>query len=214
MAKTLKVKTGTEIKGTMVGLTINPAFSSSVQVGDVFYVPRPDAFVVLGQAIDDLDRSGNVQVDENGNVKRRSVGQRIVAVKIIDGKADSVQELYLGQIIKMDYQGRAVFNNELSRAYRSANADTRLKELMCGKILEVVEEGVCEDRIWSNGDASKGISAGYLRDENKKFLHEPKPCFKWATKVAPATVDKDACDDMIVDYVNDAYGEEDQPLQE
>lgn len=207
MAKVLKVVSGTEVDGTMVGLNITPAMLNAVQLGDTFYIPNQDAFVVLGTAVDDRDRDGNLQVDEAGNPKRRAVGQRIVAVKMIDGQPDSVQELYLGQIIKVDVNRKIVFNNELARAFRSSNPDAKLKALMCGKYLVVAEEGTCEDRIWNNGDASKGIRAGYLRDEKGKFLHETKPCFRWDVK-NPGKINEEQLDDMVIDYLNENYAAE------
>lgn len=201
MAKVLKVQSGTEVDGTMVGLNITPAMLNAVQLGDTFYIPNQDAFVVLGTAVDDRDREGNIQLDEDGKTKRRSVGQRIVAVKMIDGQPDSVQELYLGQIIKVDVNRKIVFNNELARAYRSANPDAKLKALMCGKYLVVEEEGTCEDRIW---DDTKNA---YKRGENGKFLHEPKGCFRWDVK-NPGRINEEELDDMVIDYVNENYAAE------
>lgn len=201
MAKVLKVASGTEVDGTMVGLNITPAMLNAVQLGDTFYIPNQDAFVVLGTAVDDRDRDGNLQVDDAGNPKRRSVGQRIVAVKMIDGQPDSVQELYLGQIIKVDVNRKIVFNNELARAFRSSNPDAKLKALMCGKYLVVAEEGTCEDRIW---DPTKNA---YKRDENGKFLHESKGCFRWDVK-NPGKINEEQLDDMVIDYVNENYAAE------
>lgn len=201
MAKVLKVASGTEVDGTMVGLNITPAMLNAVQLGDTFYIPNQDAFVVLGTAVDDRDREGNLQLDEDGNPKRRSVGQRIVAVKMIDGQPDSVQELYLGQIIKVDVNRKIVFNNELARAFRSSNPDAKLKALMCGKYLVVEEEGTCEDRIWDN------TKKAYKRDENNKLLHEPKSCFRWDVK-NPGKINEEQLDDMVIDYVNENYAAE------
>lgn len=206
MAKVLKVASGTEVDGTMVGLNITPAMLNAVQLGDTFYIPNKDAFVVLGTAVDDRDRNGNLQMNDAGKPKRRSVGQRIVAVKMIDGQPDSVQELYLGQIIKVDVNRKIVFNNELARAFRSADPDAKLKGLMCGKYLVVAEEGTCEDRIW---DDAKNA---YKRDENNKFLHEPKSCYRWDVK-NPGKINEEQLDDMVIDYVNETYAAE-EPEQE
>lgn len=206
MAKVLKVASGTEVDGTMVGLNITPAMLNAVQLGDTFYIPNKDAFVVLGTAVDDRDRNGNLQMNDAGKPKRRSVGQRIVAVKMIDGQPDSVQELYLGQIIKVDVNRKIVFNNELARAFRSADPDAKLKGLMCGKYLVVAEEGTCEDRIW---DDAKNA---YKRDENNKFLHEPKSCYRWDVK-NPGKINEEQLDDMVIDYVNENYAAE-EPEQE
>lgn len=206
MAKVLKVQSGTEVDGTMIGLSITPAMLNAVQLGDTFYIPNKDAFVVLGTAVDDRDRNGNLQMNDAGKPKRRSVGQRIVAVKMIDGQPDSVQELYLGQIIKVDVNRKIVFNNELARAFRSADPDAKLKSLMCGKYLVVAEEGTCEDRIW---DEAKNA---YKRGENNKFLHEPKTCYRWDVK-NPGKINEEQLDDMVIDYVNENYAAE-EPEQE
>ena len=207
MAKKINFKgAGQAFDGTIAGVTFNPAMLNSVQVGDSYYVPV-DNLVILGTAIEDRDASGNTRVDENGEPIMRSVGQRILAVHVIDGVPQSVRELYLGQIIKVDYARRVVYNNDLAKAYRSNNADAALKSLMCGKYLVVAEEGVCEDRIWDDDKSA------YKRDEAGKFLHEPKVCYRWEVEV-PGNLDKDKCEDMVADFFNENYSNLASPIQE
>lgn len=207
MAKKINFKgAGQAFDGTIAGVTFNPAMLNSVQVGDTFYVPV-DNLVILGTAMEDRDASGNTRLDENGKPIMRSVGQRILVVHVIDGVPQGVRELYLGQIIKIDYARRVVYNNDLAKAYRSNNADAALKSLMCGKYLVVAEEGVCEDRIWDDEKSA------YKRDEAGKFLHEPKTCYRWEVEI-PGNLDKDKCEDMVADFFNENYSNLASPVQE
>ena len=205
--KTISLKNaGQAFDGTIAGLTFNPATVGSIQVGDVFYVPSLENLVILGSAVEDRDQSGNVRTDADGNPMMRSVGQRIIAARVVDGIPQAAQELYLGQIIKFDYQRKVVYNNDLAKAYRHPQADVKLKDLMCGKFLVVKEEGVCEDRIWDTDH--------YKRDENGKWMHEPKTCYRWEVEVVPASVNKETCEDMIVDYFNENYANLSSPVSE
>lgn len=205
--KTIVLKSADQaIDGTIAGLSFIPALVGSIQVGDVFYVPSKENLVILGNAIEDRDASGVVRTDDDGNPKMRSVGQRILAVRVVDGQPQSVQELYMGQIIKVDYTRKVVFNNDLAKAYRHPKADEMLKNLMCERYLVVKEEGVCEDRIWDTDH--------YKRDENGKWLHEPKTCYRWEVETVPASVNKEACENMIVDYFNENYANLSSPVSE
>lgn len=215
MAKVITLKGANEVfDGTIAGTTFNPALTNSVQVGDVFYVPKQN-LVILGNALEDRNpATGATRTDEEGNVKYRSVGQHFPVVHIIDGKPQSVVELYLGQIIKVDAARRLVYpDNSLAKAYRSKNPDKELKDLMCGKYLTVKEEGSCLDRVWQNADPATGTSAGWKRDENGKLVTEQKRCYRFEVEI-PGTLDKEACEDMIADYMKENYESLLSPVQE
>ena len=215
MAKVITLKGANEVfDGTIAGTTFNPALTNSVQTGDTFYVPNQN-LIILGTALEDRNlTTGETRTDEDGNVKYRSVGQHFPVVHVIDGVPQSVVELYLGQVIKVDANRRLVYpDSALAKAYRSKNPDKALKDLMCGKYLTVTEEGTCLDRVWQNADPATGTPAGWKRDENGKFVTDHKRCYRFEVEI-PGTLDKEACENMIADYMKENYESLLSPVQE
>lgn len=197
----IKFKEGAVSNNIMVSAEVT-ALQTQTQVGDSFYVPDTDHFVVLGTAVDETDPTTGEVIIVDGKPKKRSVGQRILAVRMVDNSPIEVQELYIGQIVKRDFKGSIVFPNVLSNALRGSNADAKFKSLVCGKMLVVKEEGECTDRLFDRK------TNRYVRNEQNRFVADPTPkrCFRWEPE-NPARINTSACNKMIIDHVKANYAE-------
>ncbi len=165
------------------------ALRTTNKVGDHFYVPTENLLVVLGTDVAARDAQGNEIKDEKGNVMTTQVGQYFPAIRVIDGKAADIQELYVGQIVKRDFNSRIVFPNILSSTLRQSGE--AFKKTICGKELVITEEKEIDDRIWDNEtqrwmrdpeDNSKLISR-----KNRALRFEPQSTTLNNAEMAKAT---------------------------
>lgn len=191
-------------KSDFNGIIANQEFASIQtvnQVGDRFYVPTEALLLVLGTSINMRDRNGNEVLNEDGTVRHRQAAQRFCAVRVDDkNRPVNVVELYVGQLVKIDINRKIVYPGVLSAALRAG--DKAFKEAICGKVLEITEEGTCKDRHW-NTDLNQ-----YERDAEGKFVPEVKRCLKFEPKVsALSAADKAKSEEMLTQYYTERYAE-------
>ena len=155
------------------------------QIGDRFYVPMAHNLLVRGTTV--IDRSGH----------ERQAGQRFYAVRVIDDTPTEVVELYVGQIVKVDVNGRVVFNNPLSNALRRSGE--AFKSLICNQFLEIVGSKDIEDRKWDDKTQQ------YERDENDRFVRIPKTALQFEVKVKPNQFNVEACEALLEEYYKEVY---------
>ncbi len=198
----------TTSKVTVISTPVNDMLATQMfnsvntvnQVGDRFYVPGSDMLLILGNAVEETDRNGNIVHDSNGNPIIRQVGQHFCTVRIVDNVPTEVVELYVGQVVKLDVNRRFVFPNVLSNALR--RGDAAFKEAICENILEITKEAPCQDRIW---DPDKNQ---YKRDENNKFVPRESTALEFEPKkhnLKPDVVEK--CLEMLLEYYRENYKE-------
>lgn len=164
---------------TELGLIAVSSFNTlqtSVQKGDVFFVPNEEALVILGNNIESRDRSGNLMRDDEGNVVHRTVGHYFPAVRVVDGKPVEITNLYVGQLVKMDIYRVPAFNNKLLQALRQG--DAKFKEIICGKMLIVNDEKLIKDRVY---DAQNNT---YLRNEDGSYKSVDKMAYNFEPMAA------------------------------
>lgn len=155
------------------------------QIGDRFYVPMSHNLLVRGTTV--TDRSG----------RTRQAGQRFYAVRVIDDQPTEVVELYVGQIVKVDVDGRVVFNNPLANALRRSGE--AFKDMICNQFLEIVGSKDIEDRKWDEK------AQQYERDENDHFVRIPKTALQFEVKVKPNKFNVDACEALLEAYYKEVY---------
>lgn len=187
------------------GIMANQEFATlriQNQLGDRFFIPKPEMLLIVGSSIPALDRNGNTIKDEKGNETYRSVGQHFPAVRIVDGKPTEVVELYVGQLVKLDIKRKLVFPGILSDSLRKSSDD--FKKAICGKVLEITEETECDDRVW---DAN---NARWMRDpeDDMKFVSQKKRVFKFEPKPSALNAaDTDEAYKMLERYITEMYSE-------
>ena len=171
------------------------------QVGDRFYVPTEGLLLVLGTSVNMRDRNGNELLNEDGSVRHRQAAQHFCVVRVNDKNHPvDVVELYVGQLVKVDINRKIVYPGVLSNALRSG--DKAFKDAICGKILEITEEGTCEDRHW-NAELNQ-----YERDAEGKFVPEVKRCLKFEPKAsALSEAGKTKAEEMLTQYYAERYAE-------
>lgn len=194
MAKTIKINDAPNMLDGGISAANNfEPIRTAIQLGDKFYVPEEDYLVVLGNVVNVVDRDGNEVRDKNGTVQTRVFGQHFCAVKMIDGEPDSVVELYVGQIVKIDIKGRVVFNNELAVALRKSGE--WFKQVICGKILEVTDEKDIMDRLWDKNTRC------WKRDDYGHLIGKPSVAKEFTPKVAHLdAATKERIREMLYDY--------------
>lgn len=189
------------IEGVMANQEFNALLTQN-QVGDRFFIPEEDMLLVIGQAINALDRDGNELKNADGTPQLRQVGQRFCAVRLVDGQPSEVVELYVGQLVKVDAHRKIVFPNALSNALRQG--DKAFKAAICGKTLEITEETMCDDRVWDQ-KANR-----WLRDaeDPNKLASAPKRALRFEPKNTALRADDIVkCNDMLYEYYQERYAE-------
>lgn len=200
MAKVKSIVTISAPIGSVMATQQFNSVNTVNQVGDRFFVPNANLLLVLGNAVEETDRNGNVIVDDAGNPNMRQVGQHFCAVRMVDDVPTEVVELYVGQIVKVDVNRRFVFPGVLSNALR--RGDSAFKEAICNHILEITGEQMCQDRVW---DSERNQ---YKRDENDKFVPQEKLALQFEPKVHNLKHDiVEKCLDMLIDYYRENYKE-------
>lgn len=182
MAKVLTVK-----KMKLNGLETSQEFNeirSTIQVGDRFFVPMADMLMILGTSLEGRDMP---------------VAQYFPAVKLdADNNPVSVQNLYIGQIVKLDVNRQVAFNNELYKALSTPGGSAKFKSLICGKILEVTESKEILDRVWDNEKVA------WKRNADETFASQKKIAFRFEPKNLPnATVATAAINKLMEHYESD-----------
>lgn len=200
MAKILKIKiTNTDFNGVMANQMFN-TLTTSNQLGDKFYVPKQDMLLILGTGINARDREGNEILDEAGNPVRRQVGQHFCAVRLIDNKPVEVRELYVGQLVKVDVNRRIAFPGILSDALQKG--DAAFKDAICGKVLEIVDEKMVDDRVWDNAKNQ------WMRKEDGTLASGPKNALKFEPKRNTMSAeDIDQANSMLMQYYKERYSD-------
>lgn len=173
--KTLRVLPAHNETGLAVALSFNTPMTSN-QVGDSFYVPTKDWLLIIGNNIESRDRDNAVQRDADGNVIKRSVAQRIVAVRVVDGVPTETVELYVGSLVKFDANRSVAFNNDLFKALRQG--DAKFKDCICGNTLTIVAEKEIDDRVWDEK------TNGYKRSEDGKYETRKGKAFDYSVKAS------------------------------
>ena len=201
MAKTELRITKSVIEGVMANQEFNTLITQK-KVGDRFFVPTEDMLLVIGNTINALDRNGNKIMNEDGTPKLRQVGQHFCAVRLVDNHPTEVVELYIGQLVKVDANRKIVFPNVLSNALRQG--DRAFKDAICGRILEITDETMCNDRVWDD-KANK-----WIRDpeDPKKFVISPKRALRFEPKANHMSADDIIkANDMLYAYYQEHYSE-------
>ena len=184
-----------DVNGVIANQEVSPVIMSN-QVGDKFYVPEQDMFLVSGTSINARDREGNEILKEDGTNQKRRVGQKIAVVRILDGHPSDVRELFIGQLVKLDVNGRLAYPGPMSTALQSStNASAKFKEAICGKTLEITEEKEIQDRTWDTS-----LNA-WKRDSEGKFIPSPKvvPHFE-IRNTALKAADIEKANEMLKDF--------------
>jgi len=202
MSKVIKINDAAPmLDGGIAAANSFEAVRTATQVGDKFFVPEGKDLVVLGRVSNVVDREGNEVKNADGTNQTRVSGQRFCAVKMIDGKPDSVVELYVGQVVKIDVKGSVVFNNELASALRKSGE--LFKNAICGKMLEVVGEKDIMDRDW---DAEHNR---WKRDEEGHLVGRPSVAKEFAPKAAHIDAKvREQIKEMLYDYYQEKYSEQ------
>lgn len=182
MAKVLTVK-----KMKLNGLETSQEFNeirSTIQVGDRFFVPMADMLMILGTSLEGRDVP---------------VAQYFPAVKLdADNNPVSVQNLYIGQIVKLDVNRQVAFNNELYKALSTPGGSAKFKNLICGKVLEVTESKEILDRVWDNEKVA------WKRNADETFVSQKKIAFRFEPKNLPnAAVATAATNKLMEHYESD-----------
>lgn len=197
----MKIKSSSEL-----GLTAASSFNTpttSNQVGDSFWVPSKEWLLIIGNNIESRDRDRNVQRDAEGNPIMRSVAQRIVTVRLVDGVPTETVELYVGSLVKFDINRSVAYNNDLFKALRQG--DEKFKKCICGNTLTIVSEKEIEDRTWDNETST------YKVDAEGKFVPRKSKAFDYSVKpsgLSTAMLEKaqgilmEAYSTMYADYVS------------
>ena len=182
MAKVLTVK---QMKINNLESTLDFApIRSTIQVGDRFFVPMADMLMILGTSLENRDTP---------------VAQYFPAVKLdADNNPVSIQNLYIGQIVKLDVNRQVAFNNELYKALSTPGGSAKFKNLICGKILEVTESKMIHDRVWDNEKVA------WKRNPDETFASIEKPAFRFEPKNLPnAAVATAATNKLMEHYESD-----------
>lgn len=189
MAKNFKIKSAT-FEGMAASQEFN-VFRTSLQKGDQFYVPNSDMLLVMGTALPE-------STDDNGRIfPARTVGQYFPVVRISEGSPIEVTNMYVGQLVKVDVHRAIAYPGELSSALRKGS--DAFKALICDRILEATDSKDIDDRVWDTNH--------WKRDENNKFVSEPKTAFKFEVKRHNFSADVvSKCEDMLANYYNEQYG--------
>lgn len=178
MAKVLTVK-----KMKLNGLETSQEFNeirSTIQVGDRFFVPMADMLMILGTSLEGRDMP---------------VAQYFPAVKLdADNNPVSVQNLYIGQIVKLDVNRQVAFNNELYKALSTPGGSAKFKNLICGKILEVTESKEILDRVWDNEKVA------WKRNADETFASQKKIAFRFEPKNLPNAVVATAATSKLMEH--------------
>ena len=178
MAKVLTVK-----KMKLNGLETSQEFNeirSTIQVGDRFFVPMADMLMILGTSLEGRDMP---------------VAQYFPAVKLdANNNPVSVQNLYIGQIVKVDVNRQVAFNNELYKALSTPGGSAKFKSLICGKILEVTESKEILDRVW---DTEK---VAWKRNADETFASQKKIAFRFEPKNLPNAVVATAATNKLMEH--------------
>lgn len=178
MAKVLTVK-----KMKLNGLETSQEFNeirSTIQVGDRFFVPMADMLMILGTSLENRDTP---------------VAQYFPAVKLdADNNPVSVQNLYIGQIVKLDVNRQVAFNNELYKALSTPGGSAKFKTLICGKILEVTESKEILDRVWDNEKVA------WKRNADETFASQKKIAFRFEPKNLPNAVVATAATNKLMEH--------------
>jgi hypothetical protein len=205
MAKQLKVKIqNAEVNSTAAALDFTPLVVQH-QLRDRFYVPKETLLLIVGTAIAATTREGDKWVEqknEKGEVITRTVGQKFPVVRLDDaGQPIEATELFVGQIVKVDAKRRVVFPGELSNALRKGSAD--FKKAICGKILEITEEGTCTDRAFDRDKQQ------YVRNEDGTFATvENKRVLKFEAKASALSAKQvETAEDMLIEFINKEYAD-------
>lgn len=178
MAKVLTVK-----KMKLNGLETSQEFNeirSTIQVGDRFFVPMTDMLMILGTSL---------------KGRGMPVAQYFPAVKLdADNKPVSVQNLYIGQIVKLDVNRQVAFNNELYKALSTPGGSAKFKNLICGKILEVTESKEILDRVWDNEKIA------WKRNADDTFASQKKIAFRFEPKNLPNVIVVTAATNKLMEH--------------
>lgn len=190
------------------GVMLSQAFRGIVslaQVGDRFYVPSPEMLLIVGTPLVAYEGRGENRkpvLDKDGNETYNQGAQRILTVRLNGTKPVDVVEVFIGQLAKQDYKGRFVFPaNPMVAALRSgANADAKMKETICNKVLTITENtATFTDRKWNDAESR------YERDEQNRLVPgEEKVINEWAVEPL-RDVDTKACKDMLMAYYEANY---------
>lgn len=193
MAKIKEVKAANvEFNDTVAAQEFNQLRTLN-QVGDQFYVPKSDLLVIMGTKVPVYKRgTEEMELDEAGVPKYRSLGQFFYGVRVIDGKPFEVTPMYVGQIVKSDFDGRIAFPGALSQALR-AGSDA-FKNAICGKILTINSEKAIADRTW-NPDART-----WLRDEDGKLVKRENTAYEYVAAATPRNFDVARAEAMLVEF--------------
>lgn len=165
---------------------------SRKQIDDAFYVPGDEAFVVITTTVNTPSTDGSAPTS-------RQVAPRIVVCKLDpEGNPLAAEELYIGQVVKLDVHGVVAFNNELAKALRQSG--DKFKKMILGKILQIAKSKTIDDRKW---DKDK-----WARDENGNYIVQQNTAYDFAV-VRPAFTDDKikSMNKMILDYVKENYSE-------
>lgn len=200
MAKTKTIAVVSAPIGSVMATQEFNSVNTVNQVGDRFFVPNANLLLILGNAVEETDRNGNVIVDDAGNPSMRQVGQHFCAVRMVDDIPTEVVELYVGQVVKVDVNRRFVFPGVLSNALR--RGDAAFKEAICEQILEVTKEAPCQDRVWDP------VQNQYKRDENNKFIPREATALQFEPKKHNLKSDVvEKCLEMLINYYRENYKE-------
>jgi hypothetical protein len=133
------------------------------------------------------------------------VAQYFPAVKLdADNNPVAVQNLYIGQIVKLDANRQVAFNNELYKALSTPGGSAKFKNLICGKVLEVTDSKEILDRVWEKGDWKRNPDNSFASQKKIAFRFEPKnlPNVAVATAATNKLMEHYESDPICKEFIN------------